>query len=304
VFYSGYTPKDAALAPTHIPTAATPCEACHSKTTFTSFSGTTMSSAKHTAMFTIIGSTCDACHNRVTPALSFYGVGNLQTRPNDHNSGNKATQDCSACHNTNSWGGGGATRPSSAPAAAARNKATLVAAAPTTQQRMLPGLMRRTQFSHFGVTASCAGCHNGQLASGKSAGHIASNNVCENCHVASAWLPARFEHRGVSGACRSCHNAVLASGKPPQHLQTNQDCSACHNPISWQITTFSHQGVIGSCQSCHNSVSAVGKQVQHVVTTQDCATCHNTSSWTIAVPLKRLQPLLINHAHRAPGPKP
>jgi len=30
-------------------------------------------------------------------------VSNLTTRPKDHNSGSKKTNDCSGCHNTNNW---------------------------------------------------------------------------------------------------------------------------------------------------------------------------------------------------------
>ena len=84
------------LSPVHIPTSTTPCEDCHSATVFTSFSGTTMTAAKHTSMFAVIGKTCDACHNKVSPALSFYGVTNLTTRPSDHSSGNKATRTAAA----------------------------------------------------------------------------------------------------------------------------------------------------------------------------------------------------------------
>jgi len=51
VFYLNYTPKSALLSPVHIPTGTTACESCHSATDFTAFSGTTMTSAKHTAMF-------------------------------------------------------------------------------------------------------------------------------------------------------------------------------------------------------------------------------------------------------------
>jgi hypothetical protein len=315
VFYSGYTPKDAVLSPVHIPTGATACEACHSATTFTAFSGTTMSSAKHTAMFAVIGSTCDACHNKVTPALSFYGVGNLQTRPGDHNNGNKLTQDCSACHHTNGWGGGGATRPGSTPATATRSKVTQVAAAPlpgpavavtgtALRAQVSSAEPRQRAFSHFGVTASCASCHNGQLASGKPTGHIPSNGLCENCHTTVAWLPARFEHQGASSACQSCHNGATATGEPPQHLQSIQQCSACHNTLTWQVATLNHQGLNGTCQSCHNGISAVGKQAQHLATTQDCATCHNTSSWTVATPARRLPPLLRGRGRSAPGPQP
>ena len=108
VFYNNFSPKSAVLSPVHIPTASTPCEDCHSPSVFTSFSGTTMSATKHTMMFTVIGNTCDACHNRVTPPLTFYGVTNLTVRPTDHNSGSMATNDCSGCHNPNDWGGNNA----------------------------------------------------------------------------------------------------------------------------------------------------------------------------------------------------
>jgi hypothetical protein len=110
----------------HIPTSTTPCEDCHALS-FTAFSGTTMSSAKHTLMFAVIGKTCDACHNAVTPALSFYGVSNLTTRPSNHNSGSKKTSDCSSCHNPNNWDGGAQTRSAKA---TARGVVTNVVAAP------------------------------------------------------------------------------------------------------------------------------------------------------------------------------
>ena len=75
VFYLNYTPKDALLSPVHIPTAATPCEKCHA-ISFTSFSGTSMSSAKHTAMFAYIGE-----HLRRVPRV---GQGFLRRHQPDH----------------------------------------------------------------------------------------------------------------------------------------------------------------------------------------------------------------------------
>jgi hypothetical protein len=134
--------------------------------------------------------------------------------------------------------------------------------------------------SHTGVTANCAGCHNGVLASGKGPSHIASNNSCENCHTTTAWIPARFDHQGVTAACAGCHNGAVASGKPSRHMQTNQDCGACHGTISWLPAVFNHIGATASCQSCHNGITATGKQVQHLVTTQDCGLCHSTLGWT------------------------
>ncbi len=283
VFYLNYTPKDALLSPVHIPTSTTPCEACHA-ISFTSFSGTTMSSAKHTSMFAVIGNTCDACHDT---GKSFYGVTNLTTRPNGHHVG----QDCSGCHNTNNWDGGAQTRKAAAQVATRSTVGTVVSApaatasaagalqpgaAPMSTARAAPALA----LSHAGVTSSCASCHNGALASGKGAAHIASNSACQNCHTTLAWLPARFDHQGVTASCVSCHNGVQAPGEPTQHVMTTKDCAACHGTITWAAASFSHQGVNEPCRSCHNGVNAIGKQVQHANTTLECGSCHSTLNWT------------------------
>ena len=333
VFYLNFTPKPASgLAPVHIPTSTTACESCHSTANFTSFSQTSMSSAKHTAMFAVIGSTCDACHNRVTPALSFYGVTNLQTRPTDHNSGSKLNNDCSGCHNTNGWGGNAASNKKTAAATTTQSKVAAVVAAPTSTNgintaratvaatsSVVPrgvrgdrdpvpaGLeaARGMAMSHVGVTANCASCHNGVLAPGKGPTHIASNAMCQNCHTTTAWLPARFEHQGVSASCVTCHNGALAPGKPTRHVQTAQDCGTCHNTLNWQSVAFNHVGVGGTCLSCHNGITATGKQVQHLLTTQDCGSCHNTLNWNVtASPPKTLRPLLRGgHSNPTSGPK-
>jgi hypothetical protein len=324
VFYLNFTPKPASgLSPVHIPTSTTACESCHSNTTFTSFSGTTMSSAKHTAMFAVIGKTCDQCHDAST--LKFYGVTNLTTRPNGHHVG----QDCNGCHNTNDWGGGRAARNKKTAAAttSARSTVTAVVAAPGTAStntaaattsaasaRNVAGVVinpirrggpfnvgvastglaagRGTALSHAGVTANCASCHNGVLAPGKGPSHVSSNNLCQNCHTTTAWLPARFEHQGVTASCVTCHNGALAPGKPTRHVQTTQDCEACHNTLNWQAVVFSHVGVNGTCLSCHNGITATGKQPQHVMTTQDCGACHNTLGWTVTTAPHTLRPLL------------
>jgi predicted CXXCH cytochrome family protein len=295
VFYPSYTPKDAVLSPVHIPTSTTACEACHA-ISFTSFGGTTMSSAKHSSMFTVIGKTCDACHDLST--LKFYGVTNLTTRPNGHHVG----QDCSGCHNTNNWDGGSQRRKVVAVAATGTKVATVVGAPVATVNLANAGLAansalagnvvgtaqagitRAATLSHAGVTSNCASCHNGVLASGKGAAHIASNSACQNCHTTMAWLPARFDHQGVRAICASCHNGVVASGKPAQHVQTAQDCGACHGTIAWNVATFSHVGVSATCRSCHNGVIAISMPVQHPITTLDCGSCHSTVNWTVAAP--------------------
>jgi hypothetical protein len=305
VFYPNYTPKDAVLSPAHIPTAATPCEDCH-VVSFTSFSGTAMSAAKHTLMFAVIGKTCDACHDAST--LKFYGVANLTTRPKGHHVG----QDCSGCHSPNNWDGNAAIRKTAITQTASRGVVTSVVTAPVagaappgaaSPRASAAGAGARTSvaaprpvaaapISHAGVSANCFSCHNGALASGKGSAHIASNNACQNCHITAAWLPARFDHQGMSGPCAGCHNGVIAAGKPLRHIASSQDCRTCHGTILWTATAFSHADLPASCSSCHNGVAAVGKQPNHAASAQDCAICHNTQSWTVFAPKAPLKPSL------------
>ena len=295
VFYNNYTPKDSLLSPVHIPTASTPCEDCHSSSVFTAFSGTTMTSAKHTAMFGYISKTCDTCHNRVTPALSFYGVGNLTTRPNDHNSGSKATQDCSGCHNTNDWGGGAQTR---AAVAKSSGKSVVTTVVPASGLATRPFFANGARIghpqplSHAGVTGNCSGCHNGVLATGMGPTHIRTTSMCQDCHTILAWLPARFDHRAVTASCVGCHNGISAPGMPTQHVLTHADCGTCHGTIAWLPAKFSHVDVVAPCISCHNGTAATGQQAQHPVTTADCGTCHNTLSWSVTPQKPPLRPLL------------
>ncbi len=344
VFATGFTPKDAVLSPVHIPTSSTACESCHASAVFTTFSGTTMSSAKHTAMFAVIGKTCDACHD--ASSLKFYGVTNLTTRPSGHHVG----QDCSNCHNTNNWGDNTQARKAAAAAAAVPGKvgivvngtpaalgagaatpaaAALAAARAAVVAERGPGMnalaltgatagpsagpsagasLPAIGVSHIGVTANCAGCHSGVLASGKGAAHIASNDSCENCHTTTVWMPARFEHRGVIAACSSCHNGAVALGKPTRHLQTNQNCGACHGTIAWMPAAFNHTGVTAACRSCHDGVTATGKQAQHPVTTQDCGACHTTLGWATSAPgttgKAPLRPLISIPKPGTQGPAP
>ncbi len=308
-FYNNFTPKSAVLSPVHIPTATTPCEDCHSATVFTAFSGTTMSSSKHTLMFATIGSTCDKCHDLVSPPLKFYGVNNLTTRPS---SNHHAGQDCGSggCHNPSNWGGGSQRKPSKTAAATAIPKALVHAggvslrgalssgtalgiSAPIEQPSATAGspiAMPLRGFSHVGAMAACVTCHNGTVATGKASNHISSNNNCSNCHTTNSWLPARFDHQGVVARCSSCHNGVVTAGRSVKHIPTNLDCSSCHGTLAWRPVRFTHVGALGSCQSCHNALTGLGKSLGHVSTSLDCSACHNNMSWTPAFAPAPLRP--------------
>jgi hypothetical protein len=337
-FYNNNDPPKPMISG-HIPSGATPCEDCH--TGFTSFvlASPQMSSAKHTLMFGYVSATnCDACHEI---GRSFPGVIGLTVRPSPgHQGGGDCSG--SSCHNTNNWSpkGGGAkkvvatasTRSTigtvvSAPAAT--QNAAIATAATATRGVATPGVATpgaslpsrangaaalrgigvagsmgtAAPLSHAGITTNCVSCHNGTLAAGKGATHIASNNSCENCHTTFAWMPARFEHRGVTASCASCHNGISAPSKPTRHVQTTQDCSACHGTIAWAPATFSHVGINATCQSCHNGIVATAKQVQHVTTTLDCGSCHNTMNWTVVTPRSPLKPLIPSPT-KSPHPIP
>ena len=138
--------------------------------------------------------------------------------------------------------------------------------------------------SHAGVTpGTCATCHNGTTARGKSATHVPTTASCDTCHRTTAWIPATFSHTGVTpGTCATCHNGSTATGKSSGHFVTSQSCDACHRAGSgWtNVTTYSHKtayykqhraGV--TCNACHTSNNEViawrfgGYK-------PDCAGCH------------------------------
>ncbi|MEN8206865.1 MAG: hypothetical protein ABFS24_12755, partial [Pseudomonadota bacterium] len=69
------------------------------------------------------------------------------------------------------------------------------------------------RMNHDAVIGSCAICHDGATATGKTVSHIASDNTCDDCHTTNGWVPATFDHATVTGNCSSCHNGSTATGK-------------------------------------------------------------------------------------------
>src|SRR5258708_953604 len=99
-WFNNFTPKDAVLAPAHIPyLTGTDCSACHQSSNYAvgGFGPTNMSAAKHA----FVPTSCDTCHEA---GLSFYlgaSTPPLQGRPADHTTGNRAApKDCDRCHET------------------------------------------------------------------------------------------------------------------------------------------------------------------------------------------------------------
>lgn len=152
------------------------------------------------------------------------------------------TQDCSNCHNTDTFAG--------------------------------------ARFDHQGIVDNCFACHNGTTAPGKTPppNHVPTNDDCVACHQTTGFLPATFNHSGIVDNCSSCHGAGFAIGKPGDHVLTIQDCGICHNITGFIPATFDHTSIVDNCSSCHG-VTATGKSQDHIATSLDCSLCHTTATF-------------------------
>jgi len=137
-----------------------------------------------------------------------------------------------------------------------------------------------SRINHREVQGSCATCHNGTIAPGKSSGHPKTTLDCNVSHGTNSFLPAKTNHRLVTGSCVSCHNGVIATGKIANHVKSDNSCENCHSTNAWKPATFNHVGIAsGTCSSCHG-VTAKGKTLDHVPTPAECDSCHNRTTFT------------------------
>lgn len=233
---------------------ATSCGTCHGVTGQARQKIST-SAAKHAGYVSVGLTNCQTCHLNFSSftgtRFNHSGAGTCATCHNgviatgktaSHATGAKATGACSDCHKlTTAW---------------------------------LPA-----GFSHTGVVpGTCATCHNGTYATGKTATHTTvakSTRACDDCHRTTAWLPAYFNHLGVTtGTCTNCHI------RPTNHTGSRATitCDACHKTAAWLPASFSHTGVAaGTCSTCH----LAQRPSSHVTRgyTGSCDGCHATSSW-------------------------
>jgi len=143
-----------------------------------------------------------------------------------------------------------------------------------------------TGFDHTGIMAEdCISCHNGVVAMGKTASHIASTDFCGACHAVQIWAPViTVDHQQVLGACSSCHNGIIASGKSPNHINTNAECDVCHNTVSW---------ITGSNNNPPPGGPGIGSELPatHIATSNDCFACHSTAAWVPVIVVDHSQVL-------------
>ena len=282
---------------THTPTTAQ-CDTCHNSTT-------TWATAtfNHPAATPPVAGRCATCHNSVA-ALG---------KPVNHI---PTTAQCDVCHTTGfvAFAPGvmshsGTTGPVAAGNCVTCHSGAFVAVnAQVKPAKHIPTAQscdtchgttawKPTTFAHTGVVkGTCATCHNGTLALGKTTTHIPTTASCDVCHTNySTFAPATMSHAGTSGPlavgnCSTCHSGayltINAQVKTATHIATTAQCDTCHNSTtSWATATFAHDAsTIGTCSTCHNGTKALGKPTTHIPTSAQCDSCHtNTTVFKPAV---------------------
>jgi Cytochrome c7 and related cytochrome c len=292
---NSYTPKDALLAPPHIPyISGTDCNSCHAANYVAAgFGPTAMSAAKHA----FVPTACDTCHEA---GLSFYlgaSTPALQGRPADHlASGNpqQVSGDCSGCHTPSDWNSnllpaGHMPNPG--------NQACAVCHTAIGNTLASYATLASIAVLHTGIGSGCAQCHgaatqltfynnNDNPKDGVlTPSHIPylSGTDCSSCHaptyVAGGFGPTAMsaaKHAFVPTACDTCHEAGLSfylgastpalQGRPADHMaptgtaqQQTSDCSSCHETTDWLTTALpaGHMPNPGnqSCATCHVAIN-------------------------------------------------
>jgi hypothetical protein len=294
-WYNNYTPKDAVVAPAHIPyLTGTDCSSCHASNYVAGGFGpaTAMSPAKHA----FVPTTCNTCHD--TGKNFYVGSGTpLQLRPPTHvsapNPPSQAAGDCSLCHNTTVW-----TTPTTLPNGhmpiPGTQTCSVCHTAAVAGDPNSYATLASIPILHTGITSGCTQCHGGATPltfynnndNPKAAPptHIPSfsNNDCSACHkanyAAGGFGPMNMTqatHTNVSAAaCKTCHEAGLSfymgaanpglQGRPADHTSGNMaapnDCSLCHTTANWNSNTMpaGHMPnpANAACNTCHTAAPA------------------------------------------------
>lgn len=220
------TPKSSS----HIVTDA-PCENCH-------FNTATWLGARFNHGNAQPGQ-CATCHNG---RLSF-------AKPATHNTGKKATESCDSCHRSSSWLPASWNHTLSPGICSTCHTNPAIVSSPNLKPAghgvaALKGQLAcdschtylgwyPNRFKH-NTGALCSSCHDGTLAVGKTAGHLATTDECDQCHyTAVSWSPALNGKPAnhipyVSGACTSCHSSAGIKKGATLHAYVSTVCTTCH----------------------------------------------------------------------------
>jgi hypothetical protein len=131
-------------------------------------------------------------------------------------------------------------------------------------------------------TPTCASCHDGTAATGKSVLHVPQPLASQDCLVCHgtgfvSFAVATFDHTaaGATTNCASCHDGkahdgVVVISKPTGHIPTSFDCSKCH------ASTSNGPGINGTTSSGFRTATPFVNTV-HPAFTTGCRSCHNGS---------------------------
>ena len=320
-WYNNFTPKDALLAPAHIPyLPGTDCSSCHSSSTYAvgTFGPMNMTQAKHA----FAANSCDTCHEA---GLSFYmGAASptLQGRPSDHTGNLAAPNDCSGCHTTANWNS------TALPSGHMPNPGNLVC---TQCHTSAPSDYTTTTLAansvlHTGVAGNCGQCHGNTITAltwynaftPKDAiltpPHIpdTSGTDCSSCHSSATYAAGTFgptnmsaaKHAFVPSTCITCHEAGSAfylgasspalQTRPADHVtsgdqdQKTGDCSICHNTTNWLSSTLpiGHMPNPGNqaCATCHIAIDGTFSGYATLASSQYCTRTSPTIANNATVP--------------------
>ena len=240
------------------------------------------------------GQSCDVCHSppggsfalATVSHISFGTLGNI-TLPSQYptcsgchdgtvatgqSGGHLATiQDCGACHDPQrgDWLGAG--------------------------------------FDHSGLaivgnasTPTCASCHDGSAATGKSVTHVPLPTAGQDCLVChgttyTSFAMPTFDHAaaGITKNCAGCHDGKAHDGvkvisKPTGHIPTSADCSSCH------ASTANGPGINGSTISGFTKADPFVNTL-HPAYTTGCRSCH-IAAYDNAIYLAKAHPSDSVHA--------
>jgi hypothetical protein len=131
------------------------------------------------------------------------------------------------------------------------------------------------RFNHLNVIGTCASCHTGVQAMGKTPNHMPTTADCGMCHSVTA--------------------TFATTVFPPNHIPVanTSKCIDCHTspdlsvvPSFTNIHTYAPGPTSGNCALCHTAAPAasfaipainftvVGLPVNHIPTSAGCETCH------------------------------
>jgi hypothetical protein len=271
--------------PGHVATGGRDCISCHTKaaTGFVSWSGAgyTHAAADTNCSNCHNGSTatgmktpphiptasiqCSNCHTNTAASFTTYTMNHTAV----------SASRCDACHNGSYTGEGtkGAFGTASFPNHVATTGRDCITCHKSTTS------FAGATMDHTGITTGCARCHNGTIATGKPATHIATTAACESCHKSTVtFAGATMNHTGITTGCATCHNGTSAKGKPTTHIATTAACENCHkSTTSFAGAKMDHTGITTGCARCHNGTTALGKPATHIATTAACENCHKST---------------------------